>query len=408
MFIQLRTIARSQDDPPINGFIKPENDADLTHLSASYYLGQEYVEDTDNVLVQIRFKFNSPVVYSGIDTSENELHIQQKNNGVILCTLEKTISKKLLDAVKPPPVPSSSSVNKFLRDSQFILGYVRVYLPTINKKISELKYLEGHILAKTISLLDIYGVEVYLLDPDPKLVAGILWPMPISGYPPSSFSIESQVTFVRDLIDAMTSFFQYNLDDCIRKLITSLENCILFYDLKEDKNSSNLWENLKKYFSPSRRFGRILNRYVTEDSYPYIERDLKILRQNILFVYHLRNLIVHDKLRIDPSQTVVCDKAIHTLLYIYQGLFITTSQRTLIFSLYGQFKVLVSSFGGYNLEQIEYLNTKTKRRKLITNKNEMDEAIFSSLKFTHSEKKKVKSAKHIRYKPPGPFNHSNR
>ena len=65
------------------------------------------------------------------------------------------------------------------------------------------------------------------------------------------------------------------------------------------------------------RFAKQVRKYITEAYYPLKERDSKILRDNILFVYKIRNLIVHNKLRLSTDNLMFCKKAIGTLLYIY-------------------------------------------------------------------------------------------
>lgn len=71
-----------------------------------------------------------------------------------------------------------------------------------------------------------------------------MWPLPIPGFPEvNKFKERLDVIFVRDLIDAMTEYFYFNLDECVRKVITSLENYFIYYNLKAPTNNS-FWSKL--------------------------------------------------------------------------------------------------------------------------------------------------------------------
>ena len=55
-------------------------------------------------------------------------------------------------------------------------------------------------------------------------------------------SNEPDAVFIRDLIDAMTDYLYYDLDECIRKTITSVENFFLHYKLSPA--SENIWNRI--------------------------------------------------------------------------------------------------------------------------------------------------------------------
>lgn len=354
-------------------------------LPKSYYVGQEYVEDPDKIDVFIKFKFRPAVVFSNINFDYSKLRVRQIERGEVLCTLEKTISQKLFTAISDP-----KDIHSLFRVTGFVLGYIKLYLPSINEHIQEQKYLDGHILARTISLNDIYGVLVANRAGDKTGVAA--WPVPISGFPPSKLSPGQDAIFIRDMIDAMTAYFQYDLDECIRKVITSLENCFSHYKLSPSSTSK------------VNKIKRLIDEYVQEAHYPYIERDLKILRENILFIYHVRNLVVHDKLRISPSNTTVCRKAIGTLLYLYQGNFINIEQRTYIFSFYSQFITIFEGYSGYSLERAEWNIHEMKERNehppIINTPDDMNRFMFEGLQITTQEKEDILSGKREEHLPP--------
>jgi len=323
------------------------------------------------------------------------LHIRQIHGGEVLCTLEKTISKKLFDAVINP-----KNVQSLIRLTAFFLGYIRHYLPSVNERIQQQKYLDGHILARTIALSDIYEITVVNRSGDKR--GAVIWPIPISGFPPSKLSSKQDAVFIRDLIDAMSSYFQFDLDDCIRKVITSLENCFSHYGLST--SSENLYSRIKALIVGRRtKIRRLVDEYVKERRYVYKERDLKILRENILFIYGLRNLVVHDKLRINPSQTTVCRKAIGTLLYVFQGNFLSKEHFEYIFSFYMQFLSLDGQHSGFSLELAEWRTTiekKGKRPKYIENRNDLDKWMFEDLKITKRERRSIRTGKPEQHLPP--------
>lgn len=224
-------------------------------------------------------------------------------------------------------------------------------MPEINAHIERQKYLDGHILARTISLPDLFDVAVVNLKEDKGGM--VIWPIPLAIFHPSKLAPDKDAVFIRDLISAMTSYFQYDLDEGIRKVITSLENCFSIYRLIP-KSENFLARLFQPIFGKRFKIRKLINEYVKENYYPYIERDLAILRTNILFIYHLRNLVVHDRLRIHPSQTTVCRKAIGTLLYLYQGKFLKDEHRAYIFSFYSQFISIYEQYNGYSLELAEW------------------------------------------------------
>lgn len=356
-------------------------------LPDSYYVGQEFVEDSERVDALIHFHFRSPVEFTNINFDFGKLHVRQQENGEIFCSIERMLSKKLFETITSVAQIKAEDatleqVNQLMSVTHFIIGYIDLYLPTINDRILQGKYLEGHILARTISISEIYGITIR--DREGKRGGFILWPAPLKGFPPSKLKTNQDAVYIRDLIDAMTAYFQYNLDDCIRKVITSLENSFIHYQVKPTQQSDGfLW------FRRRTKFSRQIEEYVTENHYGYSERDLKILRKNILFVYGLRNKIVHDKLRINSHQTTVCRKAIGTLLYIYQGNFINAEHRKYIFSFYGQFQLIDEQYNGTSLDRIEWLHRKPKKiseGQIIRNPDDMNKWMFQSLQISRQER----------------------
>lgn len=94
------------------------------------------------------------------------------------------------------------------------------------------------------------------------------------------------------MVDAGNSYFENNYDDCIRKIITSVENT--FDKCRVKKNGEG--------------FPDTLNRVLARN---FIGTEA--VRKNIAFIYRIRNKIVHDKLRIKYDQGWFCDRAMRTL-----------------------------------------------------------------------------------------------
>lgn len=357
--------------------------------SQNYYVGKEYIEDKDKIDVLIKYKFRSPVVFESINFDYENLHIRQLKNGEIMCNLEKTISLKLFNIFKDQTV---DLIAKHINDHNFIIGYIRKTLPIINNKLLKEKYLEGHILACPISINDL--IDVAILDKNNLKSGGmIIWPIPIKGFPRSRLPKEHDAIFIRDLIDAMTLYFNFDYDGCIRKIITSLENYFIHFKLKIPSSGK-----IKIFFPflyyKKAKFKKTIIYFLIEKYYPYKKRNLDILRENILFVYKLRNLITHDKLRISLTNGSICKKAIGTLLYIYQSSFVPKGQADYIFSFYAQFLIIDSQYNGINLDEIETFSSNNDNdisSKVISNKDEMDNFMFDGLEIKLSEKNGVLS-----------------
>ncbi|OGH91563.1 MAG: hypothetical protein A2534_04465 [Candidatus Magasanikbacteria bacterium RIFOXYD2_FULL_39_9] len=354
------------------------------------YVGQDYAEDKENVEVVIKYCVPSAVVFRNFDIDlPNNLHMRQ-SSGQLNISIDRTISKKLYDDLtlmikdKPENVKVEDA-QKVAEATEFIIGYIRQTLPVINQEIIDRKYSEGHIFVRTFSIVDIFDVGIL----DKKLGWGgfamLPWPSPLPAFTINKgLSDFGDAIFVRDMIEAMTAFFYFNYDDCIRKIITSLENCfIMHYKLPSKKQRSFLYK--LKFLRPFLRSPKILNlidEYIIEDNYDYKEKNLKILRQNIKYVYDMRNQIVHNELRCDPGLFGIYKKAIGTLYYIYQGFFIEEGKRAYIFSFQRQFLVIDENYSG--LLVIKDIKD-TGKEKIISTKEELDNAIFNNLEITKNE-----------------------
>ncbi|MFA5210983.1 MAG: SEC-C metal-binding domain-containing protein [Patescibacteria group bacterium] len=352
----------------------------------SYIVGQEYIDDEDKIEVLIKYTIILPSIVDNFNIDDYPLHVVQNGNKIYV-NFNKIISKKLLEDIKKHfcDFKNNNYISKELtkkNPSQFIVGYISETLPRINKEILNRKYNEGHIIVKTISQFDIS--EVFVVD-DLGGIYAVLWPLSVPGFPPSNDDGNYNVTYIKDLIDAMTEYFYYNPDECIRKIITSLENYFIYYNLKSNNKLSKF-----NIFKKNIKFRRLVDKYIREEYYSYKEENLKILRNNILYFYHIRNLIVHDKLRLNLENLMFCKKAIGTLFYIYQSSFISNDGKfNYIFSFDMQFKLIVDRMLGVNLDRLKKIKDSKRKHSIIDNKDGLDKIIFNNLKITKKDKRRA-------------------
>lgn len=346
----------------------------------------EYYRDENKKEVLIKYSLKLPSKVDNFNIDDNTIHVRQ-NGGEINVSYHKKISKILFDDLK-----NFSDCLKNHKDipdeifkknpSQYIVGYIGETLPRINKEILDRKYKEGHVILRTISQFDIFNV--FIID-DSNEHHIILWPNPIPGFPEvNKFQQDLSVIFIRDFIDAMSEYFYFNLDECIRKIITSLENYFIYYKLKPS-NEVTFWTKI--FNRKPAKFKKLVNEFITEANYPK-GRKLKILRENILFVYKIRNSIVHDRLRLKLNNLMFCKKAIGTLFYIYQSNFVCEDgKKDYIFAFDMQFKMIADMIIGLNLDNFEREEKSKIKPKIIKNHDEHNKLMFDSLKITKKEKK---------------------
>jgi hypothetical protein len=272
--------------------------------------------------------------------------------------ISKEISKKLF----------YSALNDHLAE-KFILGYISEILPVLNEHLIRQKYQSGHLLIRTFSLLDIH--ELYVLNEENEDYGKLSWPMAFTNFPRTAeFAEESNYKFIRDLIEASTFYFYYNLDDSIRKIISSIE---IFFNLR---NISG-----KKFKI------RLSNCLKSENHKRNWEPYLTMFYTNIMFVYSIRNKIVHEKYRMDFNDSWLCKKGIGTLFYIYQSNLNDQNTKIYNYSLMKQFVTLDSECMGFNYDSLKDDNKS--ERPIVKTALEMEKAIFGSLEITREKMDKI-------------------
>lgn len=340
----------------------------------------KYYKDPNRVEVLIKYSFRIPSKIENFSFDDHPLHVRQDGSEIHVNQLVK-IPQSLLNDVQKffEDFKKGKEVEDRLvrlNPSRFIVGYMSLTFPRINQEINARKYKEGHLILKNVSPFDISNCFVV----DSKgTFSSVLWPLPLPKF--QEIPTEADLVFVRDFIDAMSEYFYYNLDECIRKVITSLENYFRHYDLKPTNQDRSI-----------SKFKRIIDEYITEDFYSYKDRDLKIVRENIWSVYQGRNNIVHDKLRLDPHATNLCRRAIGTLVYIYQSSQIKNDGTSGVISLLNMhFNLVAGMVLGLHLEKFEKADQQTDTG-VISNEDEMNEWVFSRLQFSPEEKEALKAS----------------
>ncbi len=305
----------------------------LADKTAGVYTHMEYVNCVEKIETVIKFSFYTAATFRSINFDNGTLKIIPLVGGMIGCTLKKVIPKNLFDDLK-------NSSPEIIRKNipNVILGYIHKTLPIINDEILKRRYIEGHIMARMVSIFDIAHISVSS-SIDPKNGAFINWPLGLAGFPQSSeLAKNNDFLYIRDLIDAMACYFEYNFDECIRKIITSLENYFDEYGLNAPRGL------MRKIFKvPGWKMFDLVHKYINKPFYLINEEYLKIIRENILYIYKLRVQIVHKKLRISPQNDILCKKALITLCIIYESAFCGEVSHY-IFNLQEQFRAFSDDF----------------------------------------------------------------
>lgn len=278
----------------ISKFVNRQEDRELPNLSElpdSFYVGQEYVEDLIKIPVLFEIFFYSPAVLDKTLFKALGKQITLEQHGAVLqVAFEENISEKLFENIK-----------RKHQGDDWILGYVIEIMPFVNQEILKQRYENAHLLAKTFSTLDIY--QLFISRKNEKKRIRVYWPKAITAFPPvTELARKYDLIHLRDLVDAIHSFFNNNFDDCIRRLITSVENAFDFYALKRIRKDTKS------------EFEDILRQNI-DIKCTAINKDIA---GEIIEAYHIRNKIVHEGYRIPPIEQKVCHHAIHMVLDLYK------------------------------------------------------------------------------------------
>ncbi|WP_017756799.1 hypothetical protein [Calidifontibacillus oryziterrae] len=194
-----------------------------------------------------------------------------------------------------------------LRDIRAIVNQV---IPFVNEILLKIKYSDAHPLIDTISLLDFY----YLFVEDQSIKTGKEFdrPFAIEGFPPLAGVDYNDEIFIRDYIDAMTSYFKYNLDDCIRRGITSLENYFEYLGIEGKKEGLVFKSGSRPTF-----MSKLEEHLRVKENFVMPPQVINIAFKTIWLIYKIRNAIVHDKYRLQTNERWMCNRLIYALYNIY-------------------------------------------------------------------------------------------
>ena len=171
---------------------------------ASYYSGQPYVEDKRKIDCIITAPFNFPGFISSFEFWLYGARIVGKQySGVLLINVHRRISQRLFDDIK------------FLRrGEQFIIGYLASAMPSINRRLLDNRYYEGHLLSRTFAIFETIGITLT----SNGQVLRLHWPPSIAPFPPSAkIAPNINEIYVRDFIDAINAYFRGDFDEAVAR-----------------------------------------------------------------------------------------------------------------------------------------------------------------------------------------------
>jgi hypothetical protein len=340
----------------------------------SFYVGEPYVEDKDTVECMIAANFIFTGVVPPFEFWKNGARISgTQHQNVLVIRIYRRISRKLWDDLK-----------YLKRGEQFIVGYLAACMPRLNRTLIDNRYDQGHLLSRTFAVFEATKICVIVRS---ELV-WINWPIAFAAFPPSAeIASKADALFVRDLIDAMGSYFRGEFDDCIRRLITSTENFIETNGWNVQTIPNGWIQNLLRLTPRRARFS------FRQSLKRNLERTMisgEVIYENMRVIYSTRNKIVHAGFRMSTSSALFCSKAIGTvyyLIYRYSG------NRTIsryVYTLHTQFKLQCNALGEYDLDQIKKLfGTSRPETSVIDSDEALENAMFSSLRYTERDKHSI-------------------
>jgi len=358
-----------------------------------YFMGQEFLNDHNSVPIRIICQFPAQAELNDYEykTKKFQAYLWTSFSNLIL-VIERSISKSLRDSI-------FSSDNDFL----FFLGYINQALFGLNDYLIKQRYLSGHLLVQTFSIFDINKIEI--IDTIKNVSTEIEWPRALPNFPPTlELSSECDKRYIRDYIDSMNYYLFWNNDECIRKLITSLENYFSEYKItgKKIPYSKGQIIVIKFIYLIAILFGI----YIKSEKGSFLDKLIESLNKNyylpnwsnyfyiwisnIKFIYKLRNKIIHKNLRLIPEHRWICKKGIGTLSYIYQSSLIESETRNYIRSLVDQFLLISHSIEDLDLDRLSVISNFNESDELINPSfDELDEYQFHGLEIEKKEQNQI-------------------
>lgn len=338
----------------------------MDDVGKSYIIGQEYMTQMIDVKIKY-FMYSNVILKEELSFILNDKNVRIYNEfGRLVIEYYRKISANLI-----------SDLETENKGFNFLAGYLKGILDKINLEINKYKYRSAHILNRPISIYDVIGCEINIDNSKEKYDFGFDLSFP--EFPPlAELEIKYDKFYVHEFIDAITSYLYNNLDDSIRKIITSLEDAFNEYNIPKEENNKILY------------FRDRLNRFVDESNYKqWKNQHLKILKSNMNFIYTLRNKIVHENLRIDYSDFwfEIAIKGIKTLRYIYTSNIIEGELIDYIFDI----EVMLDIIDNYIINLDDIMKVKEsgsdKCFKTLNTKRNLDNYVFQQLEISNKTRK---------------------
>jgi hypothetical protein len=274
----------------------------------SFYNGQPYVEDRRLVPCIMTMTFIFPGHISPFDFWLYGARVIGRQRGnLLIIQAHRQISQQLWDDVRLK-IPFNKE--------RFIIGYLASYMPTINRRLLDNRYSEGHLLSRTFAIFEATSVSVTVN----KRRMQLNWPIAFAPFPLSARIVNDvRQPYINDFIDSMNSYLTSDFDHCIRRIITSAET---FFEAREWRVKPLAGTLLRKVLrllgqKPKERsntFRRVLSDNINRNNLSD-----EVLNENMQFIYTVRNRIVHAGFRMSTSSSVFCDKALATQKYLIAG-----------------------------------------------------------------------------------------
>lgn len=337
----------------------------MTELPENYSFYSQYIDDIKaGKVVSTKVLFWSPFLTYlpplEIQTNEFVLKIETGENKI----------KAMLDITMPTSLYNDlKNVDK--SSLSFLIGYISKSIPFINLHILNYKYAYAHIITTRISAFDIQDLLLINTANDEKFM--VPWPMGIANFPFTEvLPSEYDYVYIRDFLDAITSYLYYDFDDCIRRIMTSFDNAVIHYGtIKMVRQNLGLTRNDRITFN------MIVDNIISRPE----------LNHNIHIMYKTRNKIVHDELRLESKHDVFMRKAIGTMFYVLKGYLV---ESRILSDYIGQIELQYMSIleicRGWDIDDfIKSEDNEPSEESIIENSEQMDNAMFSSIKITDDE-----------------------
>jgi len=324
-------------------------------------VGDPYLEDNlPEVKVVINYLFHSNYYLEKID-------ILYENNERLICYVSekglvvqylRCIPEKLYEDIKKEASP------------KYFYGYLSSILNYVNQEIQKQKYQYGYILMSQLSIFKLKSIVIQKIPSDE--VVEFEATLNIQNIVPKSDILTTGAPlFIRDYLDSMTAYLNMELEDCIRRLITSIENYFYNYKISgEFKVKLNSVLNCKSFKIKKAKYRNII-------------------RKNLQLLHHCRNLIIHNNLRVDYSFKwyEIGHKGISSISYLYLNSIEEKDWNEFLQKLGLEFNTILMIINKFNLDQL-----KAGREDLKENKKEesMDDFMFSRLEYSKEVKKIIR------------------